>query len=139
MTGAGQGKKIVVVAQGTVEVDPNDLILPTIRAMERRSDVIVAAILGRKNAALPDEILSSLPSNARITDYLHYDAILPHASVWIHNRGYGALQHGTAHGVPMVVGGEGQDKTENTKRIAWSASALILGARNRRWKRSREV
>ena len=124
---AGQGKKLVVVAQGTVEVDPNDLILPTIRAMAARSDVIVAAILGRKNATLPEDILSALPSNARVTDYLHYDAILPHASVWIHNGGYGALQHGIAHGVPMVVGGEGQDKTENTKRIAWSGIGVDLG------------
>ncbi len=116
----------MVVAQGTVEVDPNDLILPTIRAMEKREDVYVVAILGRKNATLPPDVAGSLPSNARITDYLHYDAVLPHAHAWVHNGGYGAVQHGIAHGVPMVVGGEGQDKTENTKRIAWSGVGVDL-------------
>lgn len=121
------GKKVVVVAQGTVEVDPNDLIVPTMRAMASRlGDVLVVAILGRKGAVLPAEV--DVPANARVTDYLHYDAVLPHASAWVHNGGYGALQHGIAHGVPMVVTGEGQDKLENAKRIAWSGAGVNLGA-----------
>ncbi|KAH8894191.1 UDP-Glycosyltransferase/glycogen phosphorylase [Thozetella sp. PMI_491] len=124
VTRTKHGKKVVVVAQGTVEVNPNDLILPTIRAMERRDDVLVVAILGRKGATLPPDI--TLPPNTRVTDYLHYDAILPHAHAWVHNGGYGALQHGIAHGVPMVVGGEGQDKPENTKRIAYSGVGVDL-------------
>jgi len=124
-TARAVGKKVVVVAQGTVEVDPNDLIIPTISAMASREHVLVVAILGRKGAVLPREF--SLPANARITDYLHYDAVLPYADAWVHNGGYGAVQHGIAHGVPMVVAGEGQDKTENAKRIAWSGVGLDLG------------
>ncbi|KAH8905699.1 UDP-Glycosyltransferase/glycogen phosphorylase [Coniochaeta sp. PMI_546] len=119
--------KVVVVAQGTVETDPWELILPTIWAMSDREDVLVVAILGRKGATLPTEDGKALPSNARVVDYLHYDAVLPHAHAWVHNGGYGAVQHGIANGVPMVVAGEGQDKTENAKRIAFSGAGIDLG------------
>ena len=112
----GTGKKVVVVAQGTIEVDPNDLIIPTLLALaERESHLLVVAILGRKGATLPADF--AVPANSRVTDYLHYDAVLPWADVWVHNGGYGAVQHGIAHGIPMVVTGEGQDKSENAKRI----------------------
>jgi len=121
------GVKVVVVAQGTVETDPWELILPTIFALSEREDVLAVAILGRKGASLPPQHGKPLPSNARVTDYLHYDAVLPHAHIWVHNGGYGAVQHGIANGVPMVVGGEGQDKTENAKRIAYSGIGVNLG------------
>lgn len=119
-------KKIVVVAQGTVETNPHDLILPTAEAMRNRDDVLVVAILGRKGATLPVD--AQAPRNARITDYLHYDAILPYARVWVHNGGYGAITHGVAHGVPMVVAGEGQDKPENIRRIRFSGIGVGLGS-----------
>ncbi|KAK0631430.1 hypothetical protein B0T14DRAFT_411801, partial [Immersiella caudata] len=122
----GKGVKVVVVAQGTVEVDPNDLILPTLRAMaERTSDLLVVAILGRKEATLSRGF--QLPENARVADYLHYDAVLPYANVWVHNGGYGAVQHGIAHGVPMVVAGDGMDKIENAHRIEKCGVGLNLG------------
>ncbi|KAB5578860.1 UDP-Glycosyltransferase/glycogen phosphorylase [Coniochaeta sp. 2T2.1] len=121
------GVKVVVVAQGTVETDPWELILPTIWAMSEREDVLVVAILGRKGATLPSDDGKALPSNAKVTDYLHYDAVLPHAHAWVHNGGYGAVQHGIANGVPMVVAGEGQDKTENVKRVSYSGAGVDLG------------
>ena len=119
------GRKVVVVAQGTVECDPHDLIIPTIQALAGRKDVLVVAILGRRGATLPSTI--DIPDNARIVDYLGYDAILPYAHCWVHNAGYGAVTHGIAHGVPVVVGGEGQDKTENAKRVAYSGIGIDLG------------
>ncbi|KAF3765255.1 family 1 glycosyltransferase [Cryphonectria parasitica EP155] len=118
-------KKVVVVAQGTVETNPYDLIIPTMEAMRGREDVLVAAIMGRKGAGLPAGF--DMPTNARVTDYLHYDAILPHARVWVHNGGYGAITHGIAHGVPMVVAGEGQDKPENIRRVRYSGIGVGLG------------
>lgn len=119
------GKRVVVVAQGTVETDPNDLIIPTIEALRGRDDVLVVAIMGRKGAALPADFKVS--DNALVTDYLHYDAVLPYADVWVHNGGYGAITHGIAHGVPMVVAGEGQDKPENVRRVRYSGIGVGLG------------
>ncbi|KAK3938454.1 hypothetical protein QBC46DRAFT_390161 [Diplogelasinospora grovesii] len=122
-----QGKKIVVVAQGTVEVDPHQLIIPTISALQDRNDVLLVAILGRKGARLPPHIQPDVPGNVRVTDFIHYDAILQHAHVWVHNAGYGAVQHGIAHAVPMVVTAEGQDKPENALRVAASGIGVNLG------------
>ncbi|KAK7950928.1 uncharacterized protein PG986_006656 [Apiospora aurea] len=113
-------KKVLVVAQGTVEVNPHDLIIPTIRAFAERNDVVVVAILGWKDATLAEFMPDGVPGNARIADYLNYDAVLDRADVWIHNAGFGAVNHGIAHGVPMVVAGEGMDKTENARRVGWS-------------------
>lgn len=135
-------QKVVVVAQGTVETDPTDLIIPTLEAMRDRTDVLVVAILGRKGAQLrPPPTTGTnnhnssssssssffvVPANARVTDYLPYDAILPYASAWVHNGGYGAVTHGVAHGVPMVVAGEGQDKPENIRRVQYSGIGVGL-------------
>ncbi|KAI0884051.1 uncharacterized protein GGS22DRAFT_164747, partial [Annulohypoxylon maeteangense] len=87
-----QKKKVVVVAQGTVEINPYDLIIPTIQAFSSREDVLVVAILGWKDASLStyDHSLKT-PPNARIADYLSYDAVLAHADVWVHNAGFGAV------------------------------------------------
>ncbi|KAI0598846.1 hypothetical protein F4775DRAFT_591964 [Biscogniauxia sp. FL1348] len=151
-------KKIVVVAQGTVETNPHDLIIPTIRAFadpSSGSKYIVVAILGWESARLTSLSASStissttaspapsnptsttpdpadaIPPNAYIAPYLSYDAVLPHADAWVHNGGFGAVSHGIAHGVPMVVAGEGMDKGENAARVAWSGIGVDLrcGAR----------
>ncbi|KAI1080707.1 glycosyltransferase family 1 protein [Whalleya microplaca] len=118
-------KGVVVVAQGTVETNPRDLIIPTIQAFADREDVLVVGILGWKDARLSDFI--AIPGNARVADYLSYDAVLEHADVWVHNAGFGAVNHGIANGVPMVVAGEGMDKTENSRRVAWSGIGVDLG------------
>ncbi|KAH6653113.1 hypothetical protein BKA67DRAFT_659754 [Truncatella angustata] len=118
-------KKVVLVAQGTVEINPNDLIIPTIQAFAGRDDVLVVAVLGWKDAKLSDFI--KLPDNVRVADYLLYDAALEHSDVWVHNAGFGAVNHGVAHGVPMVAAGEGMDKGENSARVAWSGIGVNLG------------
>ncbi|KAI1099809.1 glycosyltransferase family 1 protein [Jackrogersella minutella] len=120
-------KKVIVVAQGTVEINPHDLIIPTIRAFASRPDVLVVAILGWKDASLSAcDPGIQVPPNARVADYLSYDAALAHADVWIHNAGFGAVSHGIANGVPMVAAGEGMDKGENARRIAWAGIGVDL-------------
>ncbi|KAI1767924.1 glycosyltransferase family 1 protein [Hypoxylon sp. FL1150] len=122
-------KKVLVVTQGTVEINPHDLIIPTLRAFAAPShtdSVLVIAILGWKDASL-SRYNVEVPSNARVADYLSYDAVLAHADVWIHNAGFGAVNHGIANGVPMVVAGEGMDKTENARRVGWSGIGVDLG------------
>ncbi|KAI1090772.1 glycosyltransferase family 1 protein [Rostrohypoxylon terebratum] len=121
-------KKVIVVAQGTVEINPYDLIIPTLEAFVSREDVLVVAILGWRDADLSTyDPHIKIPPNARIADYLSYDAVLEHADVWVHNAGFGAVNHGIANEVPMVVAGEGMDKTENARRVAWSGIGVDLG------------
>ncbi|KAL4970767.1 glycosyltransferase [Aspergillus stella-maris] len=96
------GKKVVFVSQGTVMVDYNMLVIPTIKAMANRDDCIVVAVLGVKDAKLEDV---TVPANVRIVDYLLYDAILPYADVFVTNAGFGGFMHGVMNGVPMVLAG----------------------------------
>ncbi|KAK3356263.1 UDP-Glycosyltransferase/glycogen phosphorylase [Neurospora tetraspora] len=119
-----EGKKVVVVAQGTVEIDPRQLIIPTIQALGGREDTLVVAILGHRGRKLPEDVV--VQPNAKVADYLPYDAILPHADVFVSNAGYGAVMHGIGHRVPMVVAGEEQDKAENATRIQWSGHGVKL-------------
>ncbi|CAK7203879.1 hypothetical protein SEUCBS139899_006629 [Sporothrix eucalyptigena] len=114
--------KVVVVAQGTVETEPTELILPTMRLLGEREDILTVAILGVRGASLK----GPLPPNSRVADYLSYDAILPYASLWVHNGGYGATMHGITHGVPQVLAGDTQDKPESGKRVAYCGVGVDL-------------
>ncbi|KIH92398.1 hypothetical protein SPBR_02804 [Sporothrix brasiliensis 5110] len=118
-------KKVVVVAQGTVETEPTELIVPTIRLLADRTDVLTIAILGVRGASL-SESSGPLPVNCRVADYLSYDAVLPYAALWVHNGGYGATMHGIIHGVPQVLAGETQDKPESGKRVQYSGLGINL-------------
>jgi UDP:flavonoid glycosyltransferase YjiC (YdhE family) len=115
---------VVIVAQGTVETEPTELIIPTLQHLSNHSNVLTVAILGSRGATLSS---FEVPDNARIADYLVYDAVLPYADLWVHNGGYGATTHGISHGVPQVIAGEGQDKPESAKRVAYSGIGIDLG------------
>lgn len=117
-------KYIIPVAQGTVAVDYNELIIPTIKALAPRSDVIVVVILGVKDAKLPDDL--EVPANVRVVDFLPYDAILELADVFVSNGGYGGMMHGVINGVPMVVAGLTEDKVEVTARAEYAGFAINL-------------
>ncbi|KAI6379820.1 hypothetical protein MCOR25_001953 [Pyricularia grisea] len=122
--------KVVIVTQGTVEADANELIVPTLQAATRLAqeeslNLFLVVILGVRNATLPSSVCT-VPPNVGVVDYLRYGAVLPYADVWVHNGGYGAVSQGIAEGVPMIVAGEGQDKAENARRVAWSGIGLDL-------------
>ncbi|KAF7544479.1 hypothetical protein G7Z17_g9918 [Cylindrodendrum hubeiense] len=117
-------RKVVTVAQGTVATDYSDLLIPTIKALADRDDLIVVAILGQRGVSLPKDV--AIPANTRVIDYLPYDAVLPHSSVFVMNAGYGGFLHGMTNGVPMVLAGESEDKPEIAMRGAWSGVAVNL-------------
>ena len=123
LTGEG-GKKVVVVTQGTTATMYEDLIIPAIRALGERDDLLVVAVLGVRGATLPAEV--EIPANTRVIDYLPYDAILPLASVFVFNGGYGGFLHSVTHGVPMVIAGRSEDKPEVAARGEFSRVAVDL-------------
>jgi UDP:flavonoid glycosyltransferase YjiC (YdhE family) len=117
-------RRIVAVTQGTIARDASSLIAPTIKALSDRDDLLVVVILGEKGATLPEDIV--IPSNTRVVDYLPYDILLPHASVFVMNAGYGGFLHGVTNGVPLVLAGESEDKPEIAMRGEWSGVAVNL-------------
>lgn len=117
-------KQVVLVTQGTLATDYGHLAIPTMQALASRNDVLVVVVLGKKGAKLPEHVV--IPDNARVVDYLVYDAVLPYTSVMVCNGGYGALIHGVIHGVPMVMGGVTEDKPETSSRAEFAGIAINL-------------
>ncbi|EGX87935.1 putative glycosyltransferase [Cordyceps militaris CM01] len=116
--------KIVVVSQGTVAQRYDQLLIPAMHALADRDDVVVVAILGCRGAKLAPEI--TIPSNAHVVDYLSYDAVLPHASAFVMNAGYGGFMHGIVNGVPMVLAGGTEDKPEVANRGEFAGVGINL-------------
>ncbi|KAK1986054.1 hypothetical protein LZ30DRAFT_746699 [Colletotrichum cereale] len=117
-------KKVVGVTQGTVAMEYTNLVIPTVQGLAHRDDIVVVAILGAKGATLPEEV--TVPANARVVDFVPYDALLKHADVWVTNAGYGGFAHGVTNGVPMVLGGDTEDKPEVAMRGQWAGVAYNL-------------
>ncbi|KAJ8071588.1 hypothetical protein OCU04_001911 [Sclerotinia nivalis] len=117
-------KRIVFVSQGTVAVKYEELIIPTIQAFADRDDIIVIVALGIKGASLPPSV--KIPSNVRVEDFIPFDDILPYCDVLVTNGGYGAFRHGLSNGVPMVMGGDAQEKPETAARCEWAGVGINL-------------
>lgn len=117
-------KRIIFVTQGTVNNTPDQLIQPALRGLADRPDTIVVATLGKRGAAIPDDL--EVPANAKVIDYLPYDAILQHADVFVFNGGFGGYMHGIMQGVPMVMAGMSEDKAEVSMRAEWAGVAVNL-------------
>lgn len=118
-----QGRPVIHVTQGTVATDPEDLILPTLRAL-KDEPVLVVATTGKQSAA--DLVAFSLPSNARVEPFLPYQFLFPHVDVMVTNGGYNGVQMALAHGIPLVAAGKSEDKPEICARIAWCGAGINL-------------
>src|ERR1700742_2737450 len=109
-------KPVVHVTQGTVaNVDYEQAIAPTLRALADEDVLVVVATGGR-----PLDTLPALPANARAATYLPYDELLPRTAVFVTNGGYGGVQCALRYGVPIVATGGKEDKPEVGARVAWS-------------------
>ncbi|MFD5325727.1 glycosyltransferase [Streptomyces sp. NPDC127092] len=122
------GRRIVVTTQGTLaNTDLERLVVPTVRALADREDVLVVAATGRPDAA--ERIaahLDTVPGNAIVAGFVPFADLLPLADLLVTNGGYGGTQAALAHGVPLVVGGDSEDKPEVAARVEWSGSGLNL-------------
>lgn len=124
-----EGKFVVMVTQGTLSTDYDDLVIPTIQALaDRHEDVMVVAILGQRGATL-EGLDFELPANAYVADYLPYELILPLADVSVQNGGYGGWSQAVMAGVPTVLAGNTEEKPETIMRGVWSGTSVGITER----------
>ena len=125
-----EGRPVVVVTQGTVAVNPEDLILPTLRGLAGDDVFIVAtaARLGERDvtADLNAPERGPLRARIRVEDFVPFDELLPYADVLVTNGGYGGVQQALSHGVPLVTSGVTEDKREVGARVGWSGAGIAL-------------
>ena len=116
------GRPVVHVTQGTVALAQWSLIEPTVRALAQDDVIVVVSTGGRPLDSLP----ADLPENVRVGTFLPYDKLLPLTDVFVTNGGYGGVHYALEHGVPIVVAGRTEDKTEVSARVAWSGVGIDL-------------
>ena len=68
----------------------------------------------------------ALPANVRLERFIPHDVLLPHVDVMVTNGGYGGVQQALAHGVPLVVAGDSEEKPEVAARVRWSGAGIDL-------------
>jgi UDP:flavonoid glycosyltransferase YjiC (YdhE family) len=116
-------RPVVHVTQGTLDnADLSRLLVPTMTALAE-DDVLVVATTGGPD---PAPLRAAAPANVRLERFIPHDLLLPHVDVMITNGGYGGVQQALAHGVPLVVAGDSEDKPEVAARVRWSGAGIDL-------------
>lgn len=114
-----KGKKVILVNQGTLSTDINDLILPAIEAFKNEDFIVVAVPVKEK--------IKDLSPNVRTSEFIPFTELLPFVDVMITNGGFGATQMALAHGIPLVLAGNTvDDKMEVSSRVVHSGCGIDL-------------
>jgi len=115
-------RPVVVVTQGTLaNRDLSQLVEPALAGLAGL-DVTVVAALGREAGALSVPV----PANAHVAEFIPFDVLLPKASAYITNGGFGGTQQAIAAGVPVIVAGLTEDKPAVAARVAYHGLGINL-------------
>ena len=117
---------MVLVTQGTINNDYDQLIRPAIRALAEEN-VFVVVTTGTKAAS--EVGIDPLPSNVVVERFIPYAHLMPHVDLLLTNGGYGTVQIALAHGVPVIAIGNTEEKPEIANRIEWSGVGVGLKVR----------
>jgi len=116
------GKPIVLVTQGTIATNADELIQPTLAALANE-DVWVIATTGGAAAA---DLGFPIPGNAIVEPFVPFVTLMPHVAAYVTNGGYGGVCIALANGVPIVSAGTTEDKMEVGNRVSYSGVGLNL-------------
>jgi UDP:flavonoid glycosyltransferase YjiC (YdhE family) len=116
--------RVIVVSQGTIDNrDANKLFVPSLEALSSGERLVVVATGGRHT----EELRRRFPQEqALVEDWIDFDLLMPHASLFVCNGGYGSVMHALAHGVPLLVAGKLEAKNDINARLDYRGLALDL-------------
>lgn len=121
-----EGRKVVLVTQGTIASNMDELIRPAIRALAGE-DVFVVVTTASKPAEAVG--IDPLPPNVRVERFIPYAHLMPKVSLLLTNGGFGSIQIALAHGVPVVSIGKTEEKPEIANRVNFSGVGIGLKVR----------
>lgn len=110
---------IVLINQGTIAVDYNNLIKPAIEGLKDENINVIAVPVN--NGEIAD-----LPKNVHTEPYIPFGNLLPQVDIMITNGGFGGTQNALAHGIPVIIAGATEDKMEVAARVAYSGAGINL-------------
>lgn len=115
-------RPVVLVTQGTVATDVQELVVPTLRALANEDVTVIAAGVKDRNALGADP----LPTNLHVEAFIPFKVLLPYVDVYITNGGYGGVMTALSHGVPVIAAGVTEDKPEVGNRVEYSGVGINL-------------
>lgn len=116
-------KKVILVTQGTVEKDPEKIIVPTLEAFKNSDRLVVVTTGGSRTAELQQRFKAP---NVIIEDFIPFDDVMPYCDVYVTNGGYGGVLMGIKHQLPMVVAGIHEGKLEINARVGYFKLGINL-------------
>jgi UDP:flavonoid glycosyltransferase YjiC (YdhE family) len=116
-------KKVILINQGTIAKTIDNLIKPSIETL-KNENVIVIAVPVKKNQ------LNNLPPNTFVSEFIPFGNLLPHVDLVITNGGYGGVQNALAHGIPLIIAGQTEDKMEVSARVEYAQVGIDLKTSN---------
>jgi MGT family glycosyltransferase len=115
-------KPVILVTQGTIATNADELIKPTLEALSNEDVLVIATTGGKKS----NELGFPIPANARVEPFIPFNLLMPHVDVYVTNGGYGGVTIALAHGVPVISAGISEDKPEVSNRVSYAGVGLNL-------------
>ncbi len=112
-------KPVVLITQGTVSNNYNDIIFPAVEGLKREDMLIIIA-------PIEDGVLKQIPDNVRTEPFIPFGNLMPHIDAIITNGGNGATQLALSNAVPLVIAGATEEKMEVGARVKWSGCGINL-------------
>jgi MGT family glycosyltransferase len=110
---------VVLVNQGTVAMDLDDLVNPAIEGLKDEKMLVITVPVMKDR-------FDFLPDNVRAEPFIPFGYLMPYVDVVVTNGGYGGTQMALSHGIPLVVAGDTEDKMEVAARVEWSGAGINL-------------
>ncbi|MGN8246794.1 glycosyltransferase [Cellulomonas soli] len=117
-------RPVVLVTQGAVARDPQRLVLPALAALADE-DVLVVALAPAAGAGR-GIVAADVPGNARVTEAVPFDQLLPFVDVLVTHGGFGGVQQALVHGVPVVVAGRSGVEVEVAARVVRAGAGVSV-------------
>jgi MGT family glycosyltransferase len=118
-----EGKKVILVSQGTFESDHTKLLIPTLEAFKGSEYIVLVATGYHHTEALKSQYPQE---NIIIEDFMDFDVVMPRADVYVTNGGYGGTLLSIEHELPMVAAGVNEGKNEICTRIGYFGIGINL-------------
>lgn len=114
----------IVLTQGTMDnADQNKLIIPALEALKDMDALVIVATGGRKTAELRERYPQP---HIHIRDYVDFGAAFGSTDVFITNGGFGGVQLALSAGVPLVVSGINEGKSDVNARVEYAGAGINL-------------
>lgn len=115
-------KPLIIVTSGSLPgLKADYLIRPAIEACR---NLPVRLVVCAVNVPFPDDLV--LPKNTRWEKWIAFEDIFPYTSLIVSSGGYGGISQAFASGIPMIVAGTTEDKTETGLRAEGTGAAINL-------------